>query len=252
MPVDPTLRDLFGDDGHPHGQLDVRAIIRRSKRRRLPRQIGVGSVATLAAVGVFTGAGFGLNLLGSSNTTGSVSSLAGGSAAPDTATDGSAPAPEIDKRTPADQINACGQQLARPAPSATGLTLTVDFPDATVGAASVSGTVTLTNTGTAPIDGVAFSEPAVTLSQDGTVLWHSHDLAAGDPLAVRLAPGESQTFDASFQPVRCNAADDTVGNFPADLPPVPAGDYDVSAAMDVTVDSNAELVTGPLSTVTLK
>jgi hypothetical protein len=256
MPVEPNLRDLFGDDGSPlPGKLDARTIIRRSKRRRLPKQIGVGGASAVAAVGIFTGAGFGLSALGGSSSAGSsIASLADG--AQDS---GRSPAPEKSdgtvvpgvKRPAAEGINTCGGALETPAPSATGLRLTVDFPDAAAGASSVNGTVTLTNTGPDAIRGDAYARPTVILSRDGVVIWHSHDLVIRDPLPVSLDPGQSVSFDASFAPVVCTSDSDLAPDRDGQLPAAHRGEYQVSAIMDVTVSSNAELVTGPLSTVKL-
>ena len=259
MPVEPNLRDLFGDDGSPlPGKLDARTIIRKSKRRRLPKQIGVGGASAVAAVGIFTGAGFGLSALGGSSSSGSsTASLAGGAAQDDgsstvTPEKSGGSDPQGVKRPAAEGVNRCGDSLATPAPSSTGLRLTVDFPDAAAGTASVAGTVTLTNTGPVAIDGDSYGRPTVVLSQRGTVIWHSHDLVIRDPLPVQLDPGQSVSFDASFEPVVCARDSDLTPDGDAQLPVAPAGDYQVSAIMDVTVLSNAELVTGPLSTVILK
>jgi len=69
---------------------------------------------------------------------------------------------------------------------------------------------------------------------------------------VNLAPGESLEYLASFQPVVCGVEDDMAESFGQKLPPLPSGDYEVSAAIDVIGESATELVTGPASTVTLK
>ena len=257
MPVDPTFRDLFGgDESQVSGQLDARTIIRKARRRRLPRQIGVGSVATIAAVGVFTGAGFGLRSLTPSGASGGAVSLGSQTDSPPaSANDGSTPGgptPAPIKRASGDRLNLCGATLVHPLPSATGLTLTVDFADAAAGAPSVDGTVTLTNTGDAAVDGDAYALPTIVLSQNDTVLWHSHDLVIRDPMPIQLTPGRSVVFDASFEPVRCELGDDRLQTFPTDLPRVAAGEYQVSAVMDVTVNSNAELVTGPAANIRVR
>jgi hypothetical protein len=60
------------------------------------------------------------------------------------------------------------------------------------------------------------------------------------------------SFGASFAPVKCSSEAELRSTSRALLPPASAGEYEVSAIMDVTVGSNAELVTGPLSSVRLK
>src|SRR5690554_4518193 len=57
MPTDAELRTLFHDarfrDELPSGSsIDTASVNRRSKRRRLPQQIGAGSVLTLAVAGI--------------------------------------------------------------------------------------------------------------------------------------------------------------------------------------------------------
>jgi hypothetical protein len=153
------------------------------------------------------------------------------------------------KRAPADRINLCGGALAEVAPSATGLVLTPVFPDAQAGATSVEGTVTLTNTGSESVTGYSSASPAITLAQNGVVLWHSNGPVIQLATEVVLAPGESLEYAASFTPVVCGVEDDLAESFATDLPAVPPGEYQVSAAADVVVDGAAELVTGPQQTV---
>src|SRR5690606_3121408 len=52
MPTDAELRTLFRELPAPDASINPTAIIRRSRRRRLPQQLGVGSVLTLAVVGI--------------------------------------------------------------------------------------------------------------------------------------------------------------------------------------------------------
>ena len=68
---------------------------------------------------------------------------------------------------------------------------------------------------------------------------------------VDLAPGESMEYAASFVPVVCAVEDDLAESFRDDLPPAPAGSYDVSALIDLSTDGNAELISGPSSTITV-
>jgi hypothetical protein len=257
MATEPNLRDLFRAPEAPGRQIDVQSVIRRSKRRRLPAQVGIGGAFTLAVGGI----GFVVvNEFGPTGvqTTSQVATTAEQGPAYDSPADGRESTNGMMqgddssagiKRAPADRINLCGGPLAEVAPSPSGLVLTVDFPDAPAGAAPVAGTVTLTNTGTEPVAGYSPATPAVTLSQNGIVLWHSNGPTIMMLKDVALAPGESLDYAASFTPVVCGVEDDSAEAFRDDLPPAAPGEYQVSAATDVSVDGSAELVTGPTQSV---
>jgi hypothetical protein len=254
MASEPNLRDLFRGDTRSLPEIDAATVIRRSKRRRLPAQVGVGGAFVLAigGLGVAGLQGFGR--------TDSVSTLS-------TTSSDEAPAHSGDdrgvesaqglvegdgtaiKRAPADRINLCGAPLADVAPNDSGLVLSVSFPDSPAGSTPVMGTATLTNTGTQAVAGYMAPTPAITLSQAGTVLWHSNGPTIMSIRDVSLAPGESLELAASFTPVACAVEDDTAEAFRTDLPPVAAGEYQLSAAADVTVGDTAVLVTGPAQTV---
>jgi len=249
MATDPNIRDLFRADSVPAGRpIDTDAVIRRSRRRRLPAQVGIGGAFTLAVGGI--------GLVGVQSLAPTLTSTSSQSA--ESATDSGTPllAPAQDesvKRAPADRINLCGGTLAEVAPSTTGLVLTPAFPAALPaaesGAASVEGTVTLSNTGSESVSGYSSATPAITLSQNGVVLWHSNGPTIQMARDVVLAPGESIEYPASFTAVVCTVDDDLAESFSTDLPAVPAGEYQVSAAADVVIDGTAELVTGPQQTV---
>jgi len=245
------LRDLLRDDARDLPSIDTQRVIRRSKARRLPAQVGIGGVFTLAIGGLGVA---GLQGLGStqSSSDSAVTTFGESSVEPRDGVqgmmEGEGPTTGI-KRAPADRINLCGGSLAEVAPSQTGLILTVAFPDAPVGTEPVVGTATLTNTGSKPVAGYSSPTPAITLSQNGVVLWHSNGPTILSIQDVMLAPGESLDYQASFTPVVCSVEDDTAEAFRTDLPAVAAGEYQVSAAADVSVDGIAELVTGPPQTV---
>ena len=244
------LRELLRGDSRELPSIDTKAVIRRSKARRLPAQVGIGGAFTLAIGGLGVAGLQGLGAQQSSSSDASVMSSESGQAGDSIQgmMEGDAPGTGI-KRAPADRINLCGGTLAEVAPSQTGLVLSVAFPDAPVGTAPVTGTATLTNTGTEPIVGYMAPTPAITLSQGGIVLWHSNGPTIMSIQDVTLAPGESLELAASFTPVSCTVDDDLAESFRADLPAVAAGEYQVSAAADVSVDGIAELVTGPAQTV---
>ncbi|PRY69554.1 hypothetical protein B0I08_102230 [Glaciihabitans tibetensis] len=275
-----SLPDLFREaDSRATSVLDAQHIIRLSKRRRLPGRIAVGSVVSLAVIGVGVAGVNGLNALspGTTAISGSAESFESADApAADSPTSdsdsgsGAAGSPDTDASAgsevpsaggfgeqtilgaPANKLNLCGGTVAEVAPSESGLELSVEFPDASVGSASVSGTATLTNTGDDPVSGYASPTPAITLSQDGVVIWHSNGPTIMSIADINLAPGESMVFAASFTPSVCAVEDDLGESFRETLPVASAGQYQVSAALDVSGDLGTELVTGPASTVTLR
>ena len=159
---------------------------------------------------------------------------------------GSAAGADSAMLAPAEKLNLCGGQLAEVAPSATGLVATTQFPDSAAGTSAVEGVVTITNTGTAAVSGTTSAVPSVTLSQDGLVLWHSNGPIIAMVVEVALEPGESQTYQASFTPVRCEVEDDLGESFRDGLPALEPGTYEVSAAIYLIDEDGApELITGP-------
>ena len=90
------------------------------------------------------------------------------------------------------------------------------------------------------------------------MLWHSNGAMIAMATLVDLAPGASLTYPASFAPVTCSTEDDSAGSFRDDLPHLAAGDYQVSAALDLSRQGtdgsflSTDLVTGPTSPVILR
>ena len=249
MPTENDLRDLFADSDTPRNTLDAQRVIARSRARRLPRQIAAGAAGALAVAGISVLA------IQVTQVQSPVTMTAG------EAYDESAPAPELDaiKRAPADKINLCTATLAEVAPSQYGLQLDVTAPaTAPVGTEPVTATVALTNTSDREVIGYTAATPALTLSQDGIVLWHSNGPMILSLVTVDLQPGESLEYQASFTPVRCGVEDDSADAFRADLPAVEPGSYQLSALIDFTADPSMgqeipdlDLVSGPPSTVAI-
>jgi hypothetical protein len=254
-PTEDDLRDLFSSNSPASGKapLDAGRIIARSRARRLPQQLAIGAIGTLAVAGIAV--------------VGIQSIVRPPSVSVMSQTDAAAPSTEgaqpfaATKRAPADKINLCTGTVAEAAPSFYGLRLDVAFPEtAPAGTGAIQGTVHLTNTGTQAVVGTTAASPAITLSQGGTVLWHSNGPVIDLAVAVDLAPGQSMDYPASFTPVRCDVADDEAESFRSDLPAVPAGEYDLSAAIDFQPDASmaqqgtpgVDLVTGPLEPITLQ
>lgn len=250
MPSESDLRKMLGETDAPSARIDVARVIRGSRARRLPRQLAVGGVSTLAVLGI----GFlGFSTLQTPQTASdsSVSTLY----AP--TTEGGAANDSL-KRAPADKINLCTGPLADVAPSATGLQLDAEFASPiAAGTTPVDGTVRLTNLGATRVTGSIGAAPAVTVSQNGIVLWHSNGPTIDLAQVVDLAPGQSMELAASIVPVRCDVADDELESFRSDLPALPAGEYQLSVAMDflpdesVTPTPGVDLVTGPDQTIAI-
>ena len=266
------LRAMLHDEQNEHGahnehsaqnehgtQIDLAAVTRRSARRHHGQQIAVGSLSTLAVVGIGAAGITGIRGISTAST-----SSAGSSSQSDNSTSEQgyatpAQPPTAGKRASAERINRCGAPLAQVAPDASGLVFSVDFPaTASATAARITGQVTMTNTGTERLTGSTAASPAITLSQDGTVLWHSNGPTVMMVTMIDLAPGASTTYAASFTPVRCTEEDEQAESFRADLPSVGPGRYGVSAAIDFSRTDAAgtfvstDLITGPVAPITLQ
>jgi hypothetical protein len=246
MPSEQDLRDMFADASAPN-TLDAQRIVTRSRRRRLPQQVGAGAIGVLAIVGI--GIVVQPSLMSAPPAVTSMDQAVGGEAA----------TTDI-KRAPAEKLNLCTAPVAELPESPYGLQLDVAFPEsAAVGTDPIPGIVRMTNVGTQTIVGTTAASPAITVSQDGITVWHSNGAMVMSLVTVDLAPGESLEYQASFTPVLCGVDDDMAETFREDLPALPAGDYDLSAAIDFSADESivteftpyVDLVTGPRSTITL-
>lgn len=258
MATDPPLKNLFGSFDEPTPAVDVNSVLRRTRRRRLPKQAAAGGVLTLAIGGIAV-AGF-QGLGGLSQTAGSSASDSAAGTSQDSGgtaelySNGDTSSSDL-KRAPADRINLCGGAVADVAPSATGLVLTTEFGTesaASVGEKTITGIVTMTNEGTETVTGSTAVSPAITFSQDGVVLWHSNGAMIDMATVVDLAPGESMEYEASFVPVICDVEDDLADVFRDDLPEAPVGEYQISALIDLSTDGGVELISGPASTFSLR
>lgn len=242
------LRELLASVPTPEHRLDASTIIARSRLRRLPRQLGAGAVGILAIAGIAVVTV--PSMLVTPPTT--ISTME--QPAADSSTE------SMIKRAPADRLNLCTAPIAEVAPSRLGLQLDVVLPaSAPVGTAPVEAVVRLTNTSAATVTGTTGPAPAITLSQNGLTLWHSNGPEDSSAVLINLAPGETLEYAASFVPVRCDVDDDLAEQFRPDLPPLPAGIYELSAAIDFLPDApptdgstpGLDLVTGPRAFVTL-
>lgn len=256
---DSELREAMRSSGSiPTKGIDVDAVVRRSRARRVPKQIAFSSLSVLALVGVTTLA---VSVLPSlqPGTEGASSSFVM-TKAPESAQDsGAGDSSSSAKSTEPGQLtqNLCGTPTSSTAPNSAGLTLSVSFPDsAAAGGERIGGTVTLTNTGTSPVSGTTAIGPTVFVSHDGITVWHSHGTMISAVVEVSLSPGQSYSYDAFFTPVRCGAEDEIDGMFRDNLPAVTAGTYEVSAEIlfvpSDTTAGGSIAVGGPATTIELR
>jgi hypothetical protein len=252
MASESELRDRFHEGTLPSGQIDVEAVLRRSRARRRPRVVlaGAGSVLAIAAIAVPAA-------LGSFATPATDTALI----AEGGAGDSSAQAPEAADgdamsaydRPPAEKLNLCMAPVAEAVPAENGLVLSVEPVTASAGDHGIPTIVTMTNTGNLAVSGTTAGLPAMTLSQDGVTVWHSNGPQTMIAIPVELRPGQSLQYPATFEPVRCSAEDDLSENFRQDLPALGPGLYQLSAAIDFTRNDGSfiDLVTGPAVRVSL-
>jgi hypothetical protein len=251
MPSDSDLRRRFREGTQPRGEIDVDAVLRRARARRRPRVLLAASGSVLAITAIAVPAVVVSGLPGTS--TGDQVLSAGDAAAPESA-GGAAGATETQLTGPAAKLIAlCGADVVEPAPAANGLTVTVDPVTAAPGQRGIPVTVTLTNSGTSSIFGSTAAAPVLTLSRDGITVWHTADATDGSARVVDLGPGESMTYQTTFDAVTCGAGDDADLASPTALPPAPAGTYLLWAMIGLTHDdgSAVDLVSGPAVAVTL-
>lgn len=224
MASETDLRHRFRDPETPEGTIDVDAVIRRARTRRRPRVLAAAGVSTLAAAAIVVP----LTIVG-------VGSLS--PAGPDATIE----------RAPASRLNLCEGAVTWVDTAASGLALAVPTIAAVAERGPVSLDVTLANTSEAEIRGTVLGEPVLTVSDDDVVVWHSNGPGASEQRPFVLQPGESTSFEARLELVRCEIEDDEAAEFRSDLPPLPAGEYTVSAVLEVDLGDGAGpiLVTGP-------
>jgi hypothetical protein len=238
MPTETELRNLFHDAPAPLGSLDAAAIIRRSKRRRLPQQVGAGSVLTLAVAGIGVASINGLQgLTPMSASETAADAPMGVSEEADTAV------PWVDSGTSL-RLAPCETVTSADAQVAEGVTFALGFPATATTGETVVGTLRLTNTGSTRIVGVA-ANPAVSLAKDGESLLYRD--RGSVPTEVDLVPGESTSIAFSFNAVECDAQGEATGA------PLESGAYTLSGAIELRPETGpSRLVSGPASAITLR
>jgi hypothetical protein len=251
--TESDLRDLLrGPDPEGRTAIDLDAVLRRARARRRPRVIAASTVGAFALVGVLTPVVLVSQQQAKQESFSVAEDSAGGTAeapsADDTAFVGMPSAPNL---------NSCGAPVVD-LPSTNGLVLEVTPVSAAAEAASIPIEVTLRNDGTDTMVGVTASQPVVTFSRDGVVLWHTAGIHDSSGVLVDLEPGESMTYVTSFEPLICtpdDEADADADGLREDLPAAGAGSYRLSAAIDFIPDDATAatiLVTGPSAPVDLR
>ncbi len=189
--------------------IDDVEVVRRARRRRAPRLAMVGTMGALLLLGIGTATVQSLQPFGHDTTTIAESdggqrddtgSATTGDDAPSSSTESS---PDAVLTAPVAEIARCGapEPAAR---AAAGLTLQVEFNRrAMVADGPLEGTVILTNTGALPVIATSPVVASVLLSSDGEVVWHSHGLFAQVVTELALAPGQSQRYPATLEPLHC-------------------------------------------------
>ncbi|CAN5378777.1 hypothetical protein BH09ACT4_BH09ACT4_19320 [soil metagenome] len=256
MPSDSELRDRFHEGTLPQGQIDVDAVLRRVRARRRPRIVLAGAASVLAIAAIAVPAALASYSPGASQDTALVA--ADGAAAPEAASGGGDTAGGAGdaqfSRQAADKVNLCTAPVAEIPLAENGLVITVEPITAHASQPSIPVTVTLTNSGPNNIFGTTGGRPTLTLSADGITIWHTNGPQDMIARIVDLGPGESMTYETTFEPKRCGTQDEAGESFRDGLPAAGAGEYQLSAAIDVSHDDGSaiDLVTGPAAEVTLK
>lgn len=254
MPTESELRDLLSRP-QLSNTIDADAVIKRSRTRRRPQQLAAGAIGTLAILGISVVGVQTLRLPDQSAITATEQENA-------LAVPADALAGDSIKRAPAERLNLCEGTVADTVPSRFGLQLDVEFPASSpAGVEAINGVVRLTNAGSETVTGTTSATTAVTVSEDGIVRWHSNGPTILSLVVVDLAPGESLVYEAWIVPVRCSVDDDLAESFPADLPSLAPGVYELSAAIDFSptvadgdadFDGGVDLVVGPRATIVLE
>lgn len=262
MPTESELRDqLHGAKPAGSSRIDADAVIRRAKVRRAPRQVAFGAVAVLAVAGVTALGVYTVPSLFSLSTGASDSATMSGAVSPSSESGaenrgGSQSLGDAGPGTDGTLTSRCGAASVAIAPNPLGLVLTPVFPtSAAADGQRVTGTVTLTNSGTSRAVGSTAVQPVITLSRDGITVWHSNGAVADLGRLVDLDPGQSMTYSASFTPVVCSPEDEAGYQFRANLPKFDAGTVTLTATIQFIPEgaTTAEgvIVSGPPETITL-
>lgn len=198
------MRELLTQHAHqsPKGAgLDAERIITRARRRRVPRQLAIGSASALAVVGLLTVA---LPVITGTGNLGDAPMSASSLSEMDTSQRGHDEAPES-----VSGDSACFAPLE---------SSVVDGIDVTIDAQSVTGAddawtidaeVTIANTRDSPAS-IDLTSASFVLEQAGTPVGFYG--GALDESPVTLAPGETGTYATTFTPLLCEPDQSPTGS----------------------------------------
>src|SRR5690554_4267271 len=191
MPTDADVRTPIKQADAPSSPIDAEAVIRRSRRRRLPQVLGVGSALTLAVAGIGVASFTGLQGLSPGMT--AADAPAGVSEA--------GPAPWADSSAPTERTGSCAPDPVGEVTVQSGITVSPRFPVTVSAGQPVNGTLTFENNGTERFTSV-ITAPLLGLSTGAGQSWHADQAIAGS--RVDLAPGESLALPFTFDAVPCS------------------------------------------------
>lgn len=238
MSTESDLRDLLkGPDPEGRGDIDLDAVLSRTRRRRRPRVIAAQALGSVALVGVLGTA----VVIAIPRADQDVQMTAEDAAA---GSDEAATAPfDGDSRWMPD---VCGASATDPVASDT-LALDITIPTTIDSDERVPVTITLRNDGPDRIVGSSGSAPYVSLASDGIVVWHSYAIQDASARVVDLDPGESMTYESYFERVVCATEDDLVmDDQDGALPLARPGDYELRAVIVVATEAgDIVLATAP-------
>ncbi|WP_309712090.1 hypothetical protein [Pseudolysinimonas sp.] len=240
MATESDLRDLLrGPDPEGRGEIDLDTVLSRTRRRRRPRVIAAQALGSVALVGVL-----GTAVVVSIPRVDQAALMTAEDAA--AGSEESATAPYADEDALRWMPDACGAPVTDPV-GADALALEITIPTTLGPEERIPVSVTLRNAGPDRIVGTTGSAPYVSLARDGIVVWHSYAVQDASAQVVDLDPGESMTFETSFDRVICGTEDDLVMDDPdSALPPAPRGDYELRAVVVVATETGLNVVaTGP-------
>lgn len=251
MPTESDLRDRLLGDEPPRGRIDVDLVVRRARARRRPRLVAGAGIGVLAAGGILTPAllvggigGVGLGgMAASEEDAGTPDSIGeqGATGPADTLAGDDGGRAESGRGT-LDDVLACAAPLGGPGPTVEGLATALPAIEATAGA-PIPARVLLVNTGAEPLRGTV-SMPVLALVLDGDVVGRAAPGTDAAPVAFDLDPGESVELATTVEPTACGASGRGV--------PLAPGDYELSAVVDVVLDSGeSALAGGPSAPVRL-
>lgn len=238
MATESDLRDLLrGPDPEGRGDIDLEAVLSRTRRRRRPRVIAAQALGSVALIGVL-----GTVVVVSLPSTQSGVMMSAEDAGGDGTSEEAAAAPYTDEDARAWTPDVCGAAVTEPVASA-GVTLEMALVTTFEPGQSVPVTVTLRNDSPDRIVGTTASAPYVSFAEDGIVRWHSYATQDASARLVDLDPGEQMTYETFFERSICRSEDDLVMDDPdTALPLASAGIYELRSVVIVSTDDGATLL----------